>query len=357
MSARIVDRSTHLENDGSSVRPDHSIVPCLAAIAWLALLPVIASAQTPPTPVATTPPPPPALLAPRVEEVVVSAPEPRYVAPTTRDHIGRIWAPVMINGKGPYRLVLDTGATRSAVMQRVVDTAQLPLEPKPMRLRGVTGTRTVSAAHAETLTVGDLLIKDVTLPIVPDAFGGADGVLGGEGLKDKRIVIEFRKDRISIARSHGKPPQPGFSVVPFKYATNRGMRISVMVGPIRTTALIDTGSQATVGNLALRQALSRRQNPRDVFDSSVIGVTEDIQHAARVRVPSISAGKLLVQNAEIMFSDLHIFEYWQLTEQPALLIGMDVLGVVDALVIDYRRSELHFRTHSTFDIDPAKIRL
>ena len=36
----------------------------------------------------------------RIEEVVVSAPEPRYVAPTTRDRIGRIWAPVLINGKG-----------------------------------------------------------------------------------------------------------------------------------------------------------------------------------------------------------------------------------------------------------------
>ncbi|MFM7065582.1 MAG: aspartyl protease family protein [Gammaproteobacteria bacterium] len=291
-----------------------------------------------------------------VEEVLVAAPEPRYVAPTTRDHIGRIWAPVLINGKGPYRLVLDTGATRSAIMQRVVDDARLPLETKPVRLRGVTGTRTVAAAHAATFAFGDLLLQNVTLPIVPDAFGGADGVLGGEGLKDKRIAIEFRKDRISISRSHGKPALPGFSVVPFKYANNRGMRATVMVGSIRAVALIDTGSQATVGNLALRQALARRQDPRDVFDSGVIGVTEDFQHATRVRVPSISAGRLLVQNASILFTDLQIFDYWRLTDEPALLIGMDVLGVVDSLVIDYRRSELQFRTQSTFEIDPVRIR-
>lgn len=287
--------------------------------------------------------------------MLVSAPEPRYVAPTTRDHIGRIWAPVMINGKGPYRLVLDTGATRSAIVQRVADDAKLPIKPNPVRLRGVTGSRTVPAAQAETLAFGDLLIEDVTLPIVPDAFGGADGVLGGEGLKDKRILIEFRKDRISIARSRSTPPPLGFSVVPFKYASNRGMRAMVMVGPIRATALIDTGAQATVGNLALRQALARRRDTRDVFDSGVIGVTEDIQHATRVRVPSISAGKLLVRNAEIMFSDLQIFEHWQLTDQPALLIGMDVLGVVDALVIDYRRSELQFRTSRSFDINTMMI--
>ena len=48
-------------------------------------------------------------------EIMVEAPEPRYVAPTKRDQIGRIWAPVMINGQGPFRLVLDTGASHSAI--------------------------------------------------------------------------------------------------------------------------------------------------------------------------------------------------------------------------------------------------
>ena len=31
-------------------------------------------------------------------EVVVAAPEPKYVAPTLRDRIGRIWAPVFVDG-------------------------------------------------------------------------------------------------------------------------------------------------------------------------------------------------------------------------------------------------------------------
>jgi hypothetical protein len=33
----------------------------------------------------------------QLAEVMVEAPEPRYVAPTRRDQIGRIWAPVLIN--------------------------------------------------------------------------------------------------------------------------------------------------------------------------------------------------------------------------------------------------------------------
>jgi hypothetical protein len=121
------------------------------------------------------------------------------------------------------------------------------------------------------------------------------------------------------------------------------MRVDVMVGPVRTVALIDTGAQVTVGNLALREALARRGGRRDQFDDAVIGVTEDVQHATRVRVPSIVAGEMIVRNAEIMFSDLHIFEYWALAARPALIIGMDVLGTLDTLVIDYRRNELQLR--------------
>lgn len=312
--------------------------PCRRApsfVAWTAaaLLPCThALAQAEPTAPAAT-----------VEEVVVSAPEPRYVAPTTRDRIGRIWAPVLINGKGPYRLVLDTGASRSAVIQRVVDDAGLPVRSRPVRLRGVTGSAIVPAVHADTLEFGELVIENATLPVVADAFGGADGVLGGEGMKNKRIHIEFLKDRISIVRSHGAAAPAGFSTVPFKYGANRGMRVEVMVGPVRATAVIDSGAQVTVGNLALREALARRRGAQDPYGDAIIGVTEDVQQAARVRIPSIVAGDLLVKNAEIMFSDLHIFGHWQLVSKPALIIGMDVLGALDTLVIDYRRNELQIK--------------
>lgn len=280
---------------------------------------------------------------PTVEEVIVSSPEPRYVAPTTRDRIGRIWAPVLINGQGPYRLVLDTGASRSALTRRVVDELGLPVLPDAVRLRGVTGLATVAAVRVDRLEFGELTVENTKLPIVADAFGGADGVLGGEGLKGKRIEIRFLEDRISIMRSHRKTAPAGHSVVPFRYAVNRGMRVPVLVGAVQAIGLIDTGAQATVGNLALREALARRRLEHDEFNSEVMGITLDVQQAARVRIPSIVAGQLIVRNADIMFSDLHIFEHWHLKSQPALLIGMDVLGMLDTLVIDYGRNELQVR--------------
>ncbi len=282
----------------------------------------------------------------RVEELVVSAPEPRYVAPTTRDRIGRIWAPVLINGKGPYRLVLDTGATRPAITRAVAEDLGVPILPGRVKLRGATGSAVADAVRVETLEVGDLLIERTTLPIVADAFGGAQGVLGGEGLDDKRIVIEFRNDRISIMRSHREPVPPGFSVVPMRYSPTRGMRVNVMVGSVKAVAMIDTGAQVTVGNTALRAALEKRRVEAEAGQHGIVGVTEDVQMADTGRIPSIIAGGLIVRNAAIQFSDLHIFDYWHLRSEPALLIGMDVLGKLDTLIIDYRRGQLHIRTRS-----------
>ncbi len=313
---------------------DSRFLPRLALHAATVALLVPAAARAEPD---ASPPPP-------VEEVVVSAPEPRYVAPTTRDRIGRIWAPVLINGMGPYRLVLDTGASRSAISGKVAAELGLPIQVDSVRLQGVTGSTIVSTVDVDTLEFGELLVANTRMPILADAFGGAEGVLGGEGLEDKRIVIEFRKDRISIMRSRRAPAPDGYSVVPFKYDPQRGMRVNVTIGNVKAVAMVDTGAQRTIGNLALHQSLSRRAGKADAFDVEVIGVTEDVQKAAPVRIPRFAAGDMVVRNAEIIFSDVYIFEHWQVRDQPALLIGMDLLGLLDTLIIDYRRSELQLKT-------------
>jgi len=309
----------------------------LGAFAWCLFLSGPALAQE-------TPDPPPLTDIAPLPDITVAAPEPKYVAPTTRDRIGRIWAPVLINGEGPYRLVLDTGASRSAVTDRVAGQLKLPIYTDSVRLRGVTGTAVASSIKADTLEVGELLVENVTMPIVADAFGGADGVLGAEGLQDKRIVIEFRADRISVSRSHKQPAPSGFMKVPFKWSNSKGMRVEVEIGNVRAVGLIDTGAQVTVGNLALREALAKRRKKDGEMEDVIIGVTQDVQRATSVRVPSISAGDLIVRNPHIKFTDLYIFEHWKLSQKPAVLIGMDVLGLLDTLIIDYRRSELQIRT-------------
>jgi hypothetical protein len=108
-------------------------------------------------------------------------------------------------------------------------------------------------------------------------------------------------------------------------------------------AIIDTGAQATMGNEALRTALRRQLARRGLGEDEIQGATGDIQTGHGARVSPIRLGSLQVRDAHVTFGDLHIFNMWELTDTPALVIGMDILGLLDTLVIDYRRKELHIK--------------
>ncbi len=296
-----------------------------------------------------TPEPPPGIASPPsadqepAPEVLVEAPEPKYVAPTLRDRIGRIWAPVLINGKGPFRLVLDTGASHSAVISHVADSLGLTGRDDSILVRGVTGAAVVPAIHVDRMEVGDLLIEPSTLPIVADVFGGAEGVLGREGLPDKRILADFGHDRLVISRSHRERAPPGFNIIPLKITHGGLLATDIRVGSIRALAIIDTGGQQTVGNMALRDALMKHP-PKDAVSEDIIGVTLDLTHGDTIGAPPIEIGSLKLRQVRVTFADTYLFDHLDLTREPTLLLGMDVLGSFDVLVIDYRMREMQIRT-------------
>ncbi|MBM2853357.1 MAG: hypothetical protein HW417_285 [Steroidobacteraceae bacterium] len=281
---------------------------------------------------------------PQLQELTVTAAEPRYVAPTRRDRIGRIWAPVLINGQGPFRLVLDTGATNSAVTAKVAEALGKTLDyPGTITLQGATGSVKVPAILVDSMEVGELLMEPKRLPIVPDALGGAEGILGTEGLGDKRITIEFRHDRITIMRSRNERAGPGFVTIPIKFMRGRLLVVDGWLGGVRVKAIIDTGGQSTLGNLALRDALAGRRSALPAVPDQVIGATLDIQIGDRVSTPALAMGDIVVRNPAMTFADFSIFKHWKMTDEPAMLVGMDVLGLIETLIIDYRRRELQVR--------------
>lgn len=280
-----------------------------------------------------------------LSEIVVRAPEPRFVAPTLRDQIGRIWAPVMINGRGPFRLVLDTGANRSAITYRVAE--MLGIAPDPSRsvlLRGVTGTIVVPTVRVDSFAVGDVILTAATLPIVTDALGGAQGVLGTDGFASMRIYIDFKHEWITIARSHGERVPADFITLPLERSPANLLVTRAQAGDVRVHAIIDTGGQATIGNDALRLALMRRHSPGK--PNYVIDVTATSQDAQSFSSPLLQFGSITIRGAQITYGDMRIFEHWHLIKEPAILIGMDVIGLLDVFIIDYRRRELQLLPRS-----------
>jgi len=343
-SARVRCRARMTSFPGTSCR----IVPlslCVGALLCMSL-PVSGDETVPSAVPAAASDGPPAL--PQAEprpEVAIVAPEPRYVAPTRRDQIGRIWAPVFINGRGPFRLVLDTGASSSGVTAMVALALGIPTDQSPpVMLRGVTGSAAVPTIRVDTLSVGDVAVDSPLLPIVPDALGGAEGVLGSEGLINKRIFIDFRHDQISITYSRNERSAHGFVTVPFR--SIRGGQLIVVdavIGTVHTKAIIDTGGQATIGNLALRNALAQRNIGFHGRPDQIIGATLAVEKGELIATPAIQFGPIQILDSGVTFADVSIFKRWRLTSEPAIMIGMDALGTLDTLIIDYRRHELQLR--------------
>ena len=310
------------------------------------LLFVLAQAVAPAPPPAAPLSPVPAVATATLEELSVTADEPRFVAPTRRDRIGRIWAPVHINGQGPFRLVLDTGASHSALTPRLAAVLGISLDSgETVMLRGATGSVPVPMVPVETLEVGDLLIEPRRLAVVPDALGGAEGVLGSDGFENRRIHIDFRRDSITIMRSKNQRASGGFMTIPVKFLRGRLLVVDAHLGGVPVKAVIDTGGQATLGNEALRTALAERRRRAELAAKMdhVTGATLDVQPGNRVDTPTLALGDVIVQNQAMTFADFAIFQHWKMTNEPAMLIGMDVLGLLDTLIIDYRRKELQVR--------------
>ncbi len=281
-----------------------------------------------------------------LQEIIVTAPEPRYVAPTRRDRIGRIWAPVFINEKGPFRLVLDTGASHSGITESVASALGIvPNQADQVTLRGVTGSATVATIRVNSLVVGDMELRGRRLPIITDPLGGAQGILGSEGLADKRIYIDFRNDFIRINRSRGERAPSDFVTIPVTFTRGRLLTIDARIGNVPVKAIVDTGAEVTVANMAARNALFRYGQTATLIDK-IEGATNEIQIGEGFITPPLVIGGIVIRSNRTTFLDLHIFKHWKMTEEPAILIGMDALGLLDTLIIDYKRAELHMKTRS-----------
>ena len=162
-------------------------------------------------------------------------------------------------------------------------------------------------------------------------------------MSGKRIFIDFNHDKIVITYSRNEKSERGFVDVPFHPVGNTLVVVNVVIGEVRAKAIIDTGGQTTIANLALRDALAGRSLAFRGKPDQVIGATKDIQSGEIIAMPAIRIGTIQILDSGVTFGDMYIFKQWHMSREPAILIGMDALGLLDTLVIDYRRHELQIR--------------
>jgi predicted aspartyl protease len=300
----------------------------------------------------TTPAPLPITLpqtaAPALAPPLASPTEPQtFFLDTALDRTDRMTVEVFINDQGPFDFVVDTGADRSALS---VPLAQrLGLAPgRDVLLHGVGGSALTPTAKVPLMVAGDARMRNAELPILPAERLGVDGLLGVDMLDNRNVIMDFRRRRLEVRRSN----QMGMAFQGVRevsvVADTRFGRLAVVdarISGVRCVAFIDSGSGASIGNMALAEAikLRLRRRPEPAVAIRLIGAAGEATMGEIRVLRSLEMGALRLTNLPMVLADLHIFDVWNLNHRPAVLLGIDVLKMFARVELDFGAERIKFR--------------
>jgi len=109
----------------------------------------------------------------------------------------RMSVDVMVNGRGPYRFLVDSGADSSVVGLRLARDLQLPLGT-PAILNGMTDRSLVDRVKVDELVLGPSTIRNLQVPALREEDLGGQGMIGIDALVRQRLMMDFEKRLIKV---------------------------------------------------------------------------------------------------------------------------------------------------------------
>lgn len=247
--------------------------------------------------------------------------------------------------------VIDTGAERSAVSDRLAQTLGL-LPGPPVLVHGITTAQMTPTVRLPHLAFSERRFADLVLPAFPYGLLGADGLLGLDVLSRFRLTLDLRRRRVMIAASGADVVVRGLSF------GNRASRVGLDITDVRAgrfsqliltqvaadgvpaVAFIDSGAQYSIGNRALMRALDSRLGRVERPLLRVYGVIGQSLLVRSGAVTNLRLARRDLGATPLLFGDLHAFRILNLIDRPALLLGADVLTRFSQVTLDYGRGRI-----------------
>lgn len=263
---------------------------------------------------------------------------------------GRLSIPVFIDGQGPFDFAVDSAASASVIADDLA--ARLGLASAgQIGMHTLIAREIVETVHAPHVRSGDLEARDIRLAVTPRAgLNGADGLIGVDLLKDHRLLLNFRGVALaSISRSRRVGDRfldPRRPTVRFQTPTEERLGDLLMIDARSRTAagkaIIDTGAEITIVNTAM--ARQSGASPITLNDGSrsrrVASPTGRSVGAVPMQLRDLHFAGVTMQQVPVLVGDFHTFGLWGLADVPAVLLGVDVLGLFETVIIDLKRGEL-----------------
>ncbi len=110
---------------------------------------------------------------------------------------------VKLNGKGPYRLIFDTGAPMNLVSSRAAKESGM-LDPKAKGPKGLFGS--MGQKKIDTLEIGAARLENTSAQVLDhpyvealgEAVGGLDGIVGFPFFARYKTTIDYQKKELTL---------------------------------------------------------------------------------------------------------------------------------------------------------------
>ena len=257
-----------------------------------------------------------------------------------RERFERMTVPVTIKGEGPFRFMIDTGAQATVLSIHLADQLELT-ERRTATLVGMASRRAVETTEIPEFGIGRRTLTIMTAPLVESGnIGGADGILGLDGLQGQRVLLDFVKQRMLVADADELGGNRGYEII-VRAQRSLGQLIiaDALVNDVKTAVIIDTGAQASVGNMALLERLRRSRASGENTMTDING--QDLSGQVRI-CERLSIGEMNLTDIPILFVDTPPFDALGFADRPALILGMNELKLFRRVAIDFNKRQVLF---------------
>ena len=249
---------------------------------------------------------------------------------------------VMVNGQGPFKFVVDTGAGGTVVTSRLAKKLSLPV--KGQAFAGApTGQPPVPVdlVDLEAITIGEVEFQNVmgvAMDLSSVFVDGdvPDGILGFRLFEDYLMILDLPGRRLRLDR--GKLPSAD-EVGIVSYTLSHGMipAIPLRVADLTFEAHLDTGNRGAITMPSSNiDKLSLESKPVKVRDGRAVNNTFEIT-GSRLR-GTAAFGDHVIENPDIHFTDV----------MPTANIGFEALKPF-VMTIDQKNRRIRFQRRHAED--------
>ena len=274
------------------------------------------------------------------------------VIPHQTSRAGHIVVETTLNGQGPFRFALDTGATISVLYEKAQNRLEVdPIPGVQARVLGMTGTGDFPVATVDRISVGEETWRNARVALLPDTEPAArqlDGILGLDFLRqyaiwysqEDRLLRLYPKELVAEGQYLGWSPLK-LSELRVAYGDRSVLAFDIHIDGERIPAMFDLGSTVNLMNVKAARKLRIPTRP-PANTVNVFGVIGWAPVLSEVRVWRLRIDNMQWKNRIFLVGEFPVFEVLAINRRPAAIVGTNFFAQRD-FIIDFARERLLVR--------------